>query len=541
MLKAQQDRSQLQFFCLENSVDANSPVRVIDAFVDSLDLAELGFVIKGQVKNGAPAFRAGDLLKLYFYGYSNRVRSCRLLERETKTNIEAMWLLRGAKPCYKTINNFRNDNSKALRATFRCFNQFLLGEGLFDRSKVAIDGSKFRAQNSKKNNYSEKKIEQHLDYIDRKTEAYLKALADNEKGEDYTEMEQEMTEHIADQLDHLQERKDKYEGIKAQYQEAREAGQTQVSTVDPDARALPKKMNIVEVGYNLVTAAEGKNYFITNFNLLNENDTYALSKIGVEAASFLRPPTNPTAPFLVIADKGFDTGHELKICSEQGIDTLVAPRKRLTNKKNPRFAKDKFAYHEEQDCYECPQGEMLHTNGRLYQKKAYGQHRAPYQFKRYTCSINVCRNCPFKEDCVGQANLKKSKGRHLERTEYEPYIEENKRRYEVSKAIYRERQSMVEHQFGTIKRQWGFDHTLLKTKEKVAGEFALILTCYNLRRAISVLGTKELIQRLKDAFGSLFSAFRSVLGSFLAFFWKSGFGMKKFNLLFSSLQWRYVV
>lgn len=502
MLKEQQNREQIQLFCLETAVQQDSIVRVIDAFVDALNLADLGFIIKGQINNGAPAFRSADLLKIYFYGYLNRVRSSRRLERETLTNIEAIWLIKGAKPCYKTIADFRKLNPKALKNTFRTFNRFLLEQNLFDQTKIAVDGSKFRAQNSKKNNYSEKKIEQHLDYIERKTNEFLDALQENEAQDEYNEIEQEITEDIATKLDQLHKRKQKYEGLKKQYQQARKEGQTQVSSVDPDARALPKKMNIVEVGYNLITAAEGKNNFITNFNLSNQNDAYALSEISIDAAHLLR--ANPEDDFTVLADKGFDTGHELKRCAHNNINTLVAPKKRLSYKRNKLFAKDQFAFEEESDSFICPQGKRLTSNGNYYQKKAYGQHRASYKFKRYTCSLNICRKCPFKLDCVGETNLKKSKGRHIERSEYEPYIEENIRRYKVSKEIYRQRQSMVEHQFGTIKRQWGYDYTLLKTMEKVEGEFALILTCYNLRRAVSIFGVKELIKRLKENFACFF-------------------------------------
>ncbi len=536
MLKIQQDRSQLQFFCLEAAVAYDSTVRVIDAFVDALDLAQLGFVIKGKVNNGAPAFHAADLLKLYFYGYLNRTRSSRRLQREANTNIEAIWLLKGTRPGYKTIANFRKDNSKALKNTFRQFNRFLLGQGLFDQELVAIDGSKFRAQNSKKNNYNEKKIDQHLDYIQRKTDAYLELLQQTDTDEEVSEINEVNNQHIAAQLDHLQQRKQKYEQLKTQVEKAREDGQTQVSTTDPDARALPKKMNIVEVGYNLVTAAETKNNFITNFKLLNENDAYALADIAKDAADLLRPQAN--ASFTVLADKGFDTGQQLQQCAQQHITTIVAPRKRLTNKKNKAFAKNQFIYDEERDDYTCPQGEQLKTNGRWYQKKTYGQHRAVYKFKRYTCSYNICKNCPFKADCVGLPNLKNSKGRHLERSEYAPFIEENTDRYQLNKHLYRKRQTIVEHQFGTIKRQWGFDYTLVKTKEKVAGEFALILSCYNLRRAISILGVAELIKRLKNAKMDVLELIWRFLSRFATLFCPITFCYLLFSSDSKSLKWR---
>ena len=525
MLKAHQDRNQLRMFCLENAVRQDSIVRVIDAFVDALDLDQFGFIIKGKIKNGAPAFRASDLLKLYYYGYLNRVRSSRRLQREAQTNLEAMWLLQGLRPGYKTIANFRKDNPKPLKKVFRSFNLFLKDQDLFDDRVAAVDGSKFRAQNSKKNNYNKKKVDRHLKYIDNKTEEYLKLLDETDKadaeGQVESEIQIEQRNQIAEKLDHLSTRKEQYQVLDKQITKAREDGNSQVSTSDPDARALPKKMNIVEVGYNVVTAAERKNKFITNFNVTNQNDTYALSDIALKAKKLLQ--NDPNTPFIVLADKGFDTGHELKICHDNGIQTVVATKKRNTNKKNPKFATNKFPYDEKGDFYTCPKGHQLTSNQREYPKKAYGDHRKPYKFKRYTCSFNICKKCPFKEDCVGASQLKASKGRHIERTEYQPYIEDNTAQYKASKELYRERQALVEHQFGTIKRQWGFDYTLLKTTEKVEGEFAIAFTCYNLRRAVSILGIKELIRRLKTASFDFFALIRPVLRRLERFYFKNQF------------------
>ena len=180
MLKPHQNRNQLQMISLESMVDKNSIVRLIDAFVDLLDLEEIGFIVKGNIKNGAPAFHAADLLKLYYYGYSNRVRSSRRLEREAKINMEAIWLIKGTQPGYKTIANFRKDNLKPLKKVFKIYNRFLLEQDLFDTEVVAIDGSKFQGQNSTKNNYNEKKVTQHLEHIEpvcRRHESKLKNIS----------------------------------------------------------------------------------------------------------------------------------------------------------------------------------------------------------------------------------------------------------------------------------------------------------------------------------------------------------------------------
>ena len=500
MLKTHQDRNQLQMLPLDTAVDKNSIVRVIDVFVDLLDLKEIGFTVKGQIKNGAPAFHAADLLKLYYYGYSNRVRSSRRLDREGTTNLEAIWLIKGCRPGYKTIANFRKDNPQALKKVFRIYNRFLLGQGLFDTECVGIDGSKFQGQNSTKNNYNEKKVTQHLNHIEKQTEHYLKEMDRLDEVETETEIELAQRIELSEKLDHLQKRKDKYDDLDQKVKAARAEGHTQVSTTDPDARALPKRMNVVQVGYNIVTAADLKNKLITNFTVANQLDTYLLAEVAKDARVMLEKKEDEK--LIVLADKGFDTGSELKACAENNITTIVAVKKRLSNKKNKAFAKNKFYFDEEKNEYRCPENHPLKTNGNWYLKKAYSQHRAEYKFQRYNCSHTICGVCPHKIDCVGSP-LQQKKGRLIERSASESYIEENTERYHLNKELYRNRQAIVEHQFGIIKRQWGFDYTLLKTKKKVEGEFSIIFTCYNLRRSVSLLGIAELIERLKVAFPSL--------------------------------------
>ena len=486
---------------LESMVSSESVVRVIDVFVDSLDLEGLGFQIKGKIKNGAPAYRASDLLKLYFYGYMNRVRSSRRLERESKTNVEAMWLLRGQYPVYKTIANFRKDHPKALKEVFSELTKLLKAQGLFDEELVAIDGSKFRGQNSKKNNYNEKKVEQHLNYIDKQIAQYLEELdqLDSEEENEGT-VEKRITNSKA--LDHLSQRKKKYKKLEEQVKAARECGETQVSTTDADARALPKKMNIVEVGYNVLTAAERKNKLITNYEVSNKSDTYALSRLAKGAKKVLSKEQ-----FGVLADKGFDTGIELKACAEEQIRTYVSPKKRVHAKKEVAFNKDQFVYEEDSDCYVCPRGEQLTTN-HIWYKKNNGKHRKAYRVKHYKLPFKVCNACPDRLACAGLSNLNNSKGRYIERSEYQEYIDENIERVQLNKELYRKRQQIVEHQYGTIKRQWGYDYTLVKGLEKVSGEFAIIYTCYNLRRAISILGIKQLVRLFLSILNGLITQIR---------------------------------
>lgn len=495
-LKKGIDRNQISMFCLEDLVSAESEVRVIDAFVNWINLKDYDFVIKGKSAEGQPAYGVKDLLKLYFYGYMNRTRSSRRLEWLTKTNIEVKWLINGLTPCHMTIANFRKDNAKQFVEVFRLYNLFLLGEGVFHKDTAATDGSKFRAQNSKKNNYNKKKVQDHLNYIDKQTEKYLAMLDENDK-ETEDDMTLEIKGDIVEKLDQLDRRRAKYKHLEQQIEVAHEQGETQISTTDRDARALPKRMNNVEVSYNIITTVEAKNKLIINYETTNKHDTNALSTAGKKAKIALGKSEDETINLL--ADKGFDTGYELKKCAENNILTYVAPKKRGSYLKDPAFDKSKFMYDKDEDCYICPTGEVLRTNGKIYKWNRGKRTKLSYRVQRYMIPFRVCNACPHKMECAGKANIEKKKARYIERNEYQDYVDDNIERVTQNKELYRQRQSIVEHPYGTIKRQWGYDYTLLKGFEKVAGEFGIIFTCYNLRRSISIFGVKELIQRLEKA------------------------------------------
>lgn len=485
------NRDQIQFLSWETLIATDNPVRVIDAFVDYFDLSTLGFEPKGKSHEGRPAYGCDVLLKLYIYGYLNRIRSSRQLEKSSRKNVELFWLLQENQPCYKTIADFRKENGKALSRLFKQFNQFLKGEGLFQGDTIAVDSVKVSAQNSKKNNYNEKKVNQHLDYLEKQIKKYLEAMDELDSQENE---EEEMILEVAQKLDQLSQRKKKYKGLEAELKEARAKGETQVSTTDPDARSLPKKMNIVEVAYNIQTSVDADDKLITNFEVTNKNDTNALSSVAIEAKSVLGKDK-----LKALADKGYDTGIEHQICAKNGIETYVAPRQKNTSKKHPDYVKEKFVYDPDRDSYQCPAGKELKTNGNWYKKNS-TNYRKVYRVKVYKLPFEICNNCSHRLDCAGAANLKNSKGRPIERSEYEDVIEANRERVRLNKEFYRKRQQIVEHPFGTIKRQWGYHYTLMKTKEKVEAEMSLIFSCYNLRRSMSIFGVKDLIERLKKAF-----------------------------------------
>lgn len=524
-------RTQMMLFCAEQQIGAENPVRVIDAFVEALDLENVGFTIKGKSKEGSPAYSANILLKLYCYGYLNRIRSSRRLEAESHRNIELWWLLEQQKPSYHTISDFRKDNSKALQKTFQAFVQMCRAWALYGAETIAIDGAKFRAQNSKKNNYNQKKITQHLQYIDHKVEDYLTELDRLDQAEtqaqqaaqsNQTPENEEPTnpqdqdphthsspnyqtteEKLLQSLQNKSTQRQKYRQLQEQLDQALEKdGTRQISTTDPDARALPLKMNIVEVSYNLQTAVDDKHNLIAHYDVLNERDDHALANMAKGAKKALQ-----STKLKALADKGYHTGSELARCQKSGITTLVSIPKNSASLRKGKYAKEYFTYDQTSDSYTCPAGKTLTSNGNWYKRKSTGIKRKSYQVKVYKTSYHTCRDCPFAEQCAGSSNLKRSKGREIQRSEYDDFIDANRAELESNKALYRRRQAIVEHPFGTLKRGWGYTHTLLKGKERVKGEFGLILTMYNLRRVMSILGISELIKRLKARFFVIFDHF----------------------------------
>jgi transposase len=465
-------------------------VRLIDAFVDILDIERLGFTIRHKEKSdpGAPEYHPADLLKIYIYGYINRTRSSRQLERCCKINIEMMWLTNGLTPGYVTIANFRKNNPKALKQVFQAYNRFLQDEDLFGKETIAVDGAKISAQNSKKNNFSDKIIERHQKYIDKKASSYLALLDQTDEGAN----ELMSNDEINEKLEQLAKRKTHYNNLQLQLNEAKKAGEKQISTTDSDARLFTSIGTKGEVAFNLQSAVDDKHKLIVYNEITNKIDTNALYQAASQAKKQLQ-----VDQINVLADTGYDTGEELKKCAENNITTFVAPRVQNAGSKNKEFAKDKFDYNKQSDSYTCPKGELLTTNGKEYTKQRKGRKDAP--FKEYKAKYTICNNCVKKEACAAK-RLNRNQGRVIERYLTADFTEANQQRIKENKDYYRQRQSIVEHPFGTIKRQWGYSYTLVKGLEKVGGEFDIICLCYNMRRSVSILSVNKLIERLEVCF-----------------------------------------
>jgi transposase len=462
-----QDRDQAHLFptSLDQAIETDNVVRVIDMFVDHLNLEEFGFKTIFP-DNGRPAYHPADLLKLFIYGYMNRIRSSRELEKECKRNIEIMWLIRCLKPDHNTIANFRRDNPKAIKKVFRSTVQIAKQFNLIGGMLMAGDSTKFRAQNSKKNNFNQNKINRHIAYIDHKLEQYHQQLA----GQDGDEKEQTKKD-----IDKHNQRKDHYRKLE---NKLKETGQEQVSTSDPESRQMIIRNNITEVAYNVQACIDDKHCLPFDYKVTNNNDSKAMGNMLQRAKAILGK-----TPFIALFDKGYHTGSELHAAERLGITTLVAVPAipRSSQSPDPKFNVENFTYSPTDDTYTCPVGEELRSTGTWYQGKN-------YRFKQY--KTTACRQCHMKERCTRSHR----NGKMVQRSEFTPAIERNRERVKKHEKLYRKRQAIVEHPFGTIKRQWGFCYIITKKgKQRASADVGLMFIAYNLKRVINIVGIKALM------------------------------------------------
>ncbi len=469
-----QNRKQLVIFptSLDAAVEQDNDVRLIDLFVESTDVSAIGFNIS-HTENGRPAYHPKDLLKLFLYGYLNNTRSSRKLEKAAKINIEVMWLMKGLQPDHNTISNFRRDNPKAIKKVFRATVQIAKNFDLIGGKLIAGDSTKLRAQNSKKNNFNQKKIDRHLAYIENKLHQYNKQLSDADGDTD-----KENTDKIKKEIKKHNQRKQNYKRLEKQL---KETGEKQISTSDPDSRHMITRNNITEVAYNVQTSVDEKNKIPIDYKVTDTNDGKAMGNMLRRAKTILR-----TNDFTALYDKGYHTGSEFKTADKLGIKVLVAIPKVAANAPDTAYNVENFTYDKENDYYICPQGNALTTTGKIHKAKT-------YNFKRYT--TKACTTCPVKQQCS-----KAKYGKAIQRSEYQHLTDDNKKRISENETYYKQRQAIVEHPYGTIKRQWGYNYIITKKYLKRAeADVGLIFTAYNMRRLINLIGFKKLSEYLKDA------------------------------------------
>lgn len=488
------NRNQLPLFAssIDDAIEQDNQIRLIDLFVDSLTLADFGFKLN-FIENGRPAYHPSDLLKLFIYGYLNRIRSSRTLEKECTRNIELMWLLKRLVPDHNTISNFRKNNPKAIARVFRATVKMATHFELIGGTLVAGDSTKLRAQNSKKNNFNPAKIERHIAYIDARLEEYNAALAK----EDGDAIEKEL---IVKKIKKHTIQKKKYE----QYQNTIDAtGITQISTSDPDSRQIMTRNNISEVAYNVQTVVDALHNIPIDFKVTNENDSKAMGGMLRRTKTILGHNN-----FMAIYDKGYHTGSEFDYADKLDIDVLVAIPSVASHAPDIAFDVEYFKYNKEDDTYTCPANETLSTNGNWYSKK---NGKSITQMKHY--KTNACLTCTLFDKCT-----KNKKGRLIERSQHADLIYQNKVRIENNYEIYRRRQAIVEHPYGVIKRQWDFYYIMTKkTIKHASADVGLIFTAYNLRRIFNLVDTNVLKQYLK-VLSLLFWNIRSFFKTLLAYF-----------------------
>jgi transposase len=474
------DRHQVQLLpaCVEEYVDAANPVRAIEAYVESLDLAGLGFKhASGELGAGQPAYAPGALMKLYLYGYLMRVRSSRLLERETYRNLEVIWLLGGLKPSYKTIADFRKDHAESLKAVNRDFVRLCQELDLYGAELVGIDGSFFRGNAGKGRIYTEERIERGLRKIEQDIERYLQALNEADAAAPAAVGE---ARALKEKLDELKQRQHHYQSLQA---ELKASGETQVSEVDPDARLLRKNGQCV-AGYNVQIAVDAKHKLLVSCEVTNDgNDTQQLAPMANQAQEVLG-----VEALKVTADAGYYNQGHLKQCEDHGITPYV-PEPEHRGRVDPakRLTRDDFTFEAEHNGYRCPQGQWLMPNRVI--------ERDGKRLQGYASEARSCADCPLRLRCLPA----KTPFREIYRWEYEAVVEAHRSRMAAEGRPYlRQRAALVEHPFGTLKRWCGWTHFLVRGKAKVSGEMNLLMLCYNFKRVLSLIGTDGFRAALKQ-------------------------------------------
>jgi transposase len=460
--------------CLDDWIDENNPVRVIDAFVEALNLAELGFAGIEPETTGRPSYHPSVLLKLYIYGYLNRVQSSRRLEREAGRNFEMMWLLGRLVPDHKTVANFRKDNGSAIRKVCARFVELCRELGLLATASVAIDGSKFKAVNNRDKNFTRAKVERRRAQLEESAARYLSQL-DTADRQEPTEALAAKTTHLKEKLAKLKQEMERLNGLEAQMLAASDQ---QISLTDPDSRSMATSgRGSGVVGYNVQVAVDTEHHLIVTHEVTNVgNDRSQLANVGKQAKATLK-----VVCLDAVADRGYFSSEEILACEEAGITvTLPKPMTSGMNVKG-RFGKQDFRYAAEEDVYVCPAGEKLNYR--------YTTEENGLVLRRYW--TNVCQSCAIKRSCTT------GKERRITRWEHEHVLEAVQRRLDEHPEKMRQRRETVEHPFGTIKARMGATHFLMKTLPRVASEMALHVLAYNLTRVMNIMGAQPLLAAIR--------------------------------------------
>ena len=470
-----ENRNQSTLFpeLLDDYVDENNPVRVIEAFIDECDLSHLGFQGVEPHATGRPAYYPSILLKIYVYGYLNRIQSSRRLERETQRNVELMWLTGRLMPDFKTIADFRKNNGKAIRAVCREFVVLCRQLNLFADAIVAIDGSKFKAVNNRDKNFTRAKMKRRMEQVEKSLDRYFAELDSSDRDE--PAIAEGKTTNINEKITALKQKMNDLKALDVQMQEAPDK---QISLTDPDARSMATSTKgSGMVGYNVQSAVDTKHHLIPAHKVTNVgNDRRQLSKMSKRARTEMG-----VEDLTVIADKGYYTGEELLACHDAGITTYVPKPQTSGAKAAGHFGREDFHYDADADEYRCPAGEHLIWRMTTVEKGL--------TLHRYWSSN--CQSCSLKTQCTP------SKQRRVTRWEHEAVLELAGERLASDPKKMLARKQTVEHPFGTIKMWMGATHFQMKTLKHVSTEMSLHVLAYNLKRVMNILGIRPLIRAIQ--------------------------------------------
>jgi transposase len=469
------DRGQVTLFPerLEDWIGEDHPVRVIDAFVDELEFAEAGFKRAAPACTGRPGYHPSVLLKLFIYGYMNRVPSSRRLEREAGRNVEVMWLTGRLVPDHKTIADFRKDNGPAIRQACARFVELCRQIGVLSAGTVAIDGSKFKAVNHRDRNFTDRKVKLRISHLEDSAARYLEEMARVDRHE-RSEATVTKVERLKEKLERVRQEVRRLEGIARQLKDTPDG---QISLTDPDARSMAtygKGTGLV--GYNVQTAVDTETHLIVAHEVTNVgNDRAQLTPMAKAAKAALKAETLD-----VIADRGYFSGVELLACHKDEITATVPRPETSGNRKKGMFVKADFIYDAEADSYTCPAGKVL--TYRYTREEGGLMHRRYWQ--------NDCQYCRLKARCTT------GKERRITRWEHEHLIDAMHARMDETPDMMRTRRCTVEHPFGTIKAWMGATHFQMRRLRNVGTEMALHVLAYNIKRVINMIGVGSLLRAI---------------------------------------------
>lgn len=482
------DRFQSQFmdfFTFDNLIPDDSYVRVIDAFVNSLNLKDLGFIVYSGTNRGQKPYKTDILLKIHIYCFFNGIQSSRKQERECSRNIELIWLTGNLKPDYSTIANFCKDNSSAIKSVFKQFSSLCRKLNLYDFKIFAFDGTKIKANCSKKRAFTLDKLNKSLSHIDEKISEYIAKLDDDTTSSDAAKLAE-----FQKKLDLVKKRKVEYSDIKHKMESEKIS---ELCITDPDSKIMKNHSNI-EPCYNVQSVVDSKNKLIADFDVTNQaNDVGLLKPMSdklfndFQLNDFLE--NNPSHVITHIADTGYYKSSDiLALNSSPNVKALV-PRPHSSNSSgNSDFSKDNFTYDFDKDIYTCPANHTLTFS----RKSTETRNNVTNHYKVYTCSS--CSNCKYLDKCTKSVN-----GRSIKRNINEDKLEEINNEYKSDSSFYKLRKAIVEHPFGTIKRSLNFTHVYIKGLDRISSWASSVFLAYNLKRVINILGVPKLLKEIASA------------------------------------------